>query len=283
MGSMRSLTRGRPYLVIFCLLCLAALPRHFATAQGVASAAAATSTQILRPGDQVSWQVVGQSDMNKTTIISDGGDVIVPLAGLVHVSGLSTSNAAHAIESALKAGQYLVNPHVSLFLLKSRVSVIGEVEKQGVYHLDPDATVLDLLADAGGPTPKSSGKITILRKNAAGEVHSFAVDLQGLDHPGNDLSAAEMHLAGGDQVVVQRAGTFYVNGQVNRPGVYSLEPRMTVLEAIAAAGGPTDKGSESRVEIQRTPPDGRSYETLQVKLTDRVLTGDVIVVKERIF
>lgn len=283
MGSKRSLTRRRLCLMILCIVSLAALPRHFAAAQSGAAQAAATSNQILRPGDQVSWQVAEQSGINKTTVISDGGDVIVPLAGLVHVSGLSTTDAARAIESALKAGQYLVNPHVSLFLLKSRVSVIGEVGKQGVYQVDPDATVLDLLADAGGPTPNSSGKITIIRKDAAGEIHTFAVDLQGLDHPGNDLSAAEMHLTGGDQVVVQRAGTFYVNGQVNRTGVFSLHPGMTVLEAIAAAGGPTDKGSEARVEIQRTLPDGHSYETLQAKLTDKVLAGDVIVVKERIF
>jgi len=235
------------------------------------------------PGDQVMWQIVGQPDMSKTAIISDGGFVLVPVAGQVHVAGLSPNDGARAIESALKAGQYLLDPHVSLYLLKCRVAVIGEVAKQGVYRIDPDATVLDLLADAGGATAESSGHITIIRKDSAGHAQSFAVDMRGLDHAGNDLSAAEMHLEGGDQVVVERAGTVYVNGQVNRPGLYTLQPGMTVLEAIAAAGGPTDKGSEGRVQIQRTAAQGRGYETISAKLTDRVLPGDVIVVKERLF
>jgi polysaccharide export outer membrane protein len=293
---MRSLTRRHFHLLTLCALGLAVLLCRFAAAQtisshhpstdppdAVAAAMPAPSPQKLKPGDQVMWQVTGQQGMSKTRVISDAGYVLVPLAGLVHVAGLSTREAAHAIESALKAGQYLLNPHVSLFLLKARVAVVGEVAKQGIYRMDPDATVLDLLADAGGTTPKSSGKIIIIRKGASGRLRTFQVDLQGLEHAGDGLSAAEMHLEGGDQVVVERAGTCYVNGQVNRPGIYSLQPGMTVLEAIAAAGGPTDKGSEGRVAIQRAAPGDRGYRTLSAKLTDRVHPGDVIVVKERIF
>ncbi len=57
---------------------------------------------------------------------------------------------------------------------------------------------------------------------------------------------------------------------------------MTVVEAIAKAGGITLRGSQRRVEIKRKQANG-DYSTVKAKLGDLVQPDDVIQVKESIF
>jgi len=69
---------------------------------------------------------------------------------------------------------------------------------------------------------------------------------------------------------------------VARSGAYRVEPNMTVMQAIAAGGGITPRGSDRRLKIRRAGPDGKVVET-DAKLTDAVKTDDVIYVKEALF
>ena len=69
--------------------------------------------------------------------------------------------------------------------------------------------------------------------------------------------------------------------QVKSPGAYAVEPGATVLQVISLAGGLTDRGSDSRIQVQRTV-NGKKVE-VGVKLTDIVKPGDTIVVRERFF
>src|SRR6185312_13236918 len=107
----------------------------------------------LGPGDQVKIDVFGRPEMDTTTYIADNGSIRVPLAGAVVIGGLSPGEASQKVEAALKQGQYLVDPHVTLTVLQSRsqrVSVLGEVKAPGRYPIESNTTVLDLLAQAGG-------------------------------------------------------------------------------------------------------------------------------------
>jgi polysaccharide export outer membrane protein len=73
-----------------------------------------------------------------------------------------------------------------------------------------------------------------------------------------------------------------VFGQVKNPGAYALQERSTtVLQALALAGGVTDRGSTSRIRVTRVV-DGKITE-VRVELTDVVRPGDTIVVSERFF
>lgn len=73
---------------------------------------------------------------------------------------------------------------------------------------------------------------------------------------------------------------FYVLGEVNSPGSYPYVAGMTVLKAIALAGGYTYRARESRVEIIRASnPDKQ----ITVDTTTVILPGDIIRVKERFF
>jgi polysaccharide biosynthesis/export protein len=237
----------------------------------------------LGPGDSVAIEVYAQPDLGGTVYVSDDGTIPVALAGPVQVAGLSPSQASARIEKALRDGKFLVNPHVTLTVTQSRsqrVSVIGEVGKPGRYAVESNTSILDLLAEAGGPTELAGDTVDILRQGADGNITRIQVSLKGLADGGRTFSASA--LKGGDSVYVPRAPQFYIYGEVATPGKFKVEVGMTVVQAIARAGGLTPRGSAQRVVVKRTKPDG-TYDTTKAKLSDLVQADDVIRVKESIF
>jgi polysaccharide export outer membrane protein len=237
----------------------------------------------LGPGDSVSIQVYGQPDLSTTVYVGDDGTVSVPLAGNIQVAGLSPAQASSRIEAALKSGKFLVDPHVTLTVTQTRsqrVSVLGQVGAPGRYAVESNTTIFDLLAQAGGITATGSDIVYIIRLDKDGKEQRFPVDLKGLANGSGTIHA--MSLQGGDSVFVPKAEQFSIYGEVTTPGRYRVEPGMTVIEAIARAGGITLRGSQRRVEIKRKLPNG-DYSTVKVKLGDLVQPDDVVQVKESIF
>jgi polysaccharide export outer membrane protein len=237
----------------------------------------------LGPGDSVSIQVYGQPDLSTTVYVGDDGTVSVPLAGNIQVAGLSPAQASSRIEAALKSGKFLVDPHVTLTLTQTRsqrVSVLGQVGTPGRYAVESNTTIFDLLAQAGGITATGSDIVYIIRLDKDGKEVRFPVDLKGLANGGGTIHS--MSLQGGDSVFVPKAEQFSIFGEVTTPGRYRVEPGMTVIEAIAKAGGITLRGSQRRVEIKRKQANG-DYSTVKAKLGDPIQPDDVVQVKESIF
>ena len=283
-GCMHRIDRYLTTLIVL-VIGLAPLVGHGQTTPPGAPTSGRQPILVLGAGDELSMHVFGQSNMDTTTYIADDGTIQVPLAGPVHVSGLSPAQAAHAIETALQKGQFLVRPHVSVTILKSssqEVSVLGEVERAGVYPIQSNTTLLDLLAQAGGETNQGADTIFILRTGPDGAIHRLPVNLQGLAETGAAPEAAQITLRGGDKVFVPRAPEIFVMGAVHSPGKLKLSQGMTVLEAVAHAGGITDMGSTHRILIRRPQPDGK-YREISARLTDTVAPGDIVTVRERIF
>src|SRR5579862_3014424 len=135
----------------------------------------------LGPGDSVNMQVYGQPDMTNTVYVSDDGTLPVPLAGAVPVNGLSPSDASHRIEAALKNGGFLVDPHVTLTVVESRsqrVSVLGQVGKPGMYLIQSNTAIFDLLAQAGGELDTGSDVMYLLRADTSGQVQRVPISLK---------------------------------------------------------------------------------------------------------
>ncbi|MDB6085369.1 MAG: epsE [Gammaproteobacteria bacterium] len=237
----------------------------------------------LGPGDSVNIQVYGQPDLSTTLYVADDGSVSMPLAGIIPVSGLSPSQAGSRIEAALKSKKILVDPHVTLTVAQSRsqrISVLGQVGSPGRYPVESNTSIFDLLAQAGGITATGSDVVYIIRQDKDGKEVRYPVDLKGLASGSGAIPS--LALQGGDSVFVPNAEQFSIYGEVATPGRYRVESGMTVIEAIAKAGGITQRGSQRRVEIKRKLPGG-SYSNLKVKLGDLVQPNDVIQVKESIF
>ncbi|HEX4049376.1 MAG TPA: SLBB domain-containing protein [Steroidobacteraceae bacterium] len=245
----------------------------------------------LGPGDSITIQVFGQPDMTSTVYVADDGTVHVPLAGSVAVGGATSVQAAQRIAQALKSGGYFVDPVVSVSLVQTRndrVSVLGEVHQPGTYPIDPSTTVFDLLALAGGETANGADVVYVRRHEPGGQVASFPVDLQSLGGAGGTAAvgaenqAANRRLQAGDELYVPQAEHFYIYGEVTAPNLYKLEPGMTVIQAIARAGGITPRGSSRRIDVKRQGKNGH-YVISHATADELVQPDDVIRVKESLF
>ncbi len=276
----------------FALAALLSVALGFSMSVYAATAAVASDSGQYRSdqpvvqlgvGDSVGIQVYGQPDMSVTVYVADDGTLSVPLTGPVKVTGLSPTDAAHRIEKALRDGGFLVDPHVTLTVsqsLSQKISVLGEVKQPGRYPISGNTSIFDVIAQAGGVSDNSSSLIYILRQNNSGGTDRIPVNLKGLATENGVLP--EQVLRGGDSVVVPRAEQCFISGEVKNPGMYKIEPGMTVEEAIIRAGGITDRGSRSRVDVKRTDPNGKP-KNRHADLNETVQSGDVIHVKESIF
>jgi len=237
----------------------------------MALATAGLASETLGNGDAVRVTVFQQPDLTTDARVSERGTIKLPLVGDVKVAGKSPAEAGKQIAEELKRGQYLMNPQVNVALTTLRsqqVSVLGLVARPGRYALDDTSSNLaDVIAAAGGIAAGGADTISVLRD---GKEHRI------------DVLAKPFRLKAGDTVNVERAPVFYIYGEVTRSGAYRLEPNMTVMQAIAAGGGVTPRGSERRLKMRRPNDQGKLLET-DAKLQDRVRADDVIIVKESLF
>jgi polysaccharide biosynthesis/export protein len=236
----------------------------------------------LGTGDSVSIRVYGQPDVDNAYVAEDG-TISVPLVGDVQVKGLTPVEAATQVAKALKDGGFFVDPHVTIIITDVRsqlVSVTGEVSNVGHYPVNPRTTIVDLLTQAGGLKETASVTGYVLRADASGHMNRYPVKLNGL----GDLKDALPNgmLMGGDSLVVPKAETYFVLGEVVAPGKFPIEPGLTLIQAIARAGGANARGSERRIQLKRLGKDGE-YHVVSVKPSDPIEAGDMIRVKESIF
>ena len=225
----------------------------------------------LGVGDAIRVTVFQQPDLTTDARVTDKGTISMPLIGEIKVAGMSQQDAAKAIAGKLKGGKYLKNPQVSVATttLRSRqVSVLGLVARPGRYALDESSSNLtDVIAAAGGIAAGGDERVTVMRNGKAQKI---------------DILAKGFALQNGDTVHVERAPVFYIYGEVTRAGAYRVEPNMTVMQAIAAGGGITPRGSERRLKLRRPAAGGKVAES-DAKLQDTVKADDVIYVKEALF
>jgi polysaccharide export outer membrane protein len=146
------------------------------------------------------------------------------------------------------------------------VSVLGEVKTPGVYAVVGGQSLLDVLAAAGGTTPLAGAEITIQR---AGDASTLTVLLSKDAH--QSLSS-NVRLYPGDKVVIPRTGLVFVLGDVGRPGGFVMENsgKITLLQALALAGGATRTSSMNGSRLLRKGPSG--YTDIHVEL-NKMLKG----------
>lgn len=73
---------------------------------------------------------------------------------------------------------------------------------------------------------------------------------------------------------------FYIHGEVKQPGGYPYQPGMTVNQAIALAGGLTERASKEKIQISR---EGDKNNTQTGTLNTKISAGDTITIEQRFF
>jgi polysaccharide biosynthesis/export protein len=205
---------------------------------------------LIGPGDLLHVSVLREPELGEEVRVRDSGNINLPLIGNVHVAGLDPGTAAATIAALYFKENYLKHPDVDVFVKQyasEPVSVLGQVHKPGTYMITAPRTLLDLLAMAGGLTPVADRHIMIERAPGAKQ-REERVFLSNRPH---DALMANVMIDPGDRILVPKAGIVYVLGDVGRPGGYVMEneSRMTVLQAVAMAGGVSRTANEKKARI----------------------------------
>lgn len=246
---------------------------------------------VVGTQDVLNISMLGEADLTRTVAVDADGTFDYPYVGRVKAGGLTLRSIKAVIEKQLVQGGYFVAPQVTVEVAKYRsqnVFVLGEVRVPGQYALTGNMSILQVLAAAGSLTSTAAGYIVITRpagvepplpepETAGGS--SLRVSMNELQ---NGQLPEGFSLRDGDSINVPRAESVYVTGYVKAPGPYVIEGSLTVMQVIAMAGGPTERGATGRVKIFRRAGD-KLEEVKNVKLSDMVKPGDTVHVPQRYF
>jgi polysaccharide export outer membrane protein len=240
---------------------------------------------IVGPQDVLNVRIYGEEKLSGRIRIDNDGSFPFEYLGRVKAEGMTTAQIEMHLVKALGDG-YLRNPQVSVEVIEYRsqsVFVTGEVRAPNKYMLPGNSTLMDVLTLAGSVTENAGNwvQITHVRQGAEGfgpavsAEYDVRVNLRDIQTG----KAQNIKMRDGDTIFVPKAERVWVVGQVRNPQGVVHEEGMTVFEAIAAAGGITEKGSNSRIEIVRIENGQRK--SIDAKQTDVLKPGDQVNVRTR--
>ena len=249
---------------------------------------ALSTDYVIGPEDVLDIDVFNVPELSKTVRVGNDGTISLALLGHVPAAGLTTSQLRAQLESKWSQ-TYLENPQVSVFVKEFHaqpVSLIGAVEKPGLYQLTGPRTLIEMLSMAGGLAKRSSAPagrtVYVTRKEGFGDLQLVeGMELVALDKVEINLqrllysreAALNIEIKPLDIISVSKADVVYVVGEVRRPGGFVLEDRerITVLQALAMAEGLSGTAARGSARIIRRSQDGSRTE-IPVNLS-KVLKG----------
>ena len=219
----------------------------------------------IAPGDLLHITVFDVPEMTQEVRVGANGKAQLALIGDIALAGMTGQEAAETIARELRNQKLLLSPQVNVLVKEfatQGVSVSGEVQHPGVYQVLGSRTLLDLISMAGGLTNVADTRITVQRRGPAEE--KITVKLK-TDDPETSL-ANDVQVYPGDLILVPRAGIVYVLGDVNRPGGFVMQDsgKITLLQALAQAGGATKSASLSKAVLMSKNAQGYASTKLHV-------------------
>ena len=146
----------------------------------------------LGANDKIRVITFGEESLTGEFFIGGSGKVSLPLIGEVQAAGLSVSAFQKAVEAALKGGDILRDPHVSVEVLTYRpFYILGEVTKPGEYPYSNGLTVLNAVATANGFTYRANTKRVFIKRADSGEEQEFPLTSMVPVAPGDTIRIAE--------------------------------------------------------------------------------------------
>jgi len=246
----------------------------------------------IGPGDLLELKVFQVEELSQTVRVSEDGSITLPLLGRVLVEGLTQEGVVQKLTGLLQA-KYVKNPQVTIFIKEyknQQVAVIGAVEKAGSYELVGRKNLLQIISMAGGFSETAGNEVFILREGPDGVTSTVAIDLKDLIVNGNQTLNVPIEPNDVINVPVDREIRVFVMGRVTRPGAIKskLSEGITLLQAIADAGGLAEGAKEGSITITRKDKAGKEEKikvnlkaVIKGKKKDIVLQeGDVVFVPE---
>jgi polysaccharide export outer membrane protein len=251
---------------------------------------------IIGPRDLLEIKVFELPELNQTVRVSEDGSITIPLLNKVIVGGLSKDAVEKKLATLLEE-RFVKNPQVSVFIkeYQSRlVAVIGAVEKPGMYELIGRQNLLQMISKAGGIKENASSKLFVLREGKSGNAATIAIDLEDLLANGNQKLNIPLQASDVVNIPVDKIILVFVFGEVRNPGALQVKmsKKVTLLQAIAQAGGTTEGALRSGITIKRKDKKTGKEIKMKVNLKDiikgkkpdiELQEGDVVFVPESIF
>ena len=262
----------------------------------------------MGPRDVISLTIYAGGELQNQVdlTISEKGTINVPFIGPVKAAGLTILELEKIIAKPL-ALDYFVNPDVNVSVKEYhslQYFISGAVKSPGLYEMTSKATLLELIAKAGGVLPERGNVAYIQRKSADQSAEgkdkknqiahngSIKVDLKKLLDQGD--MTQNRGLESGDVVYIPPEKTLnlaeskvYVGGEVKKPGIFDYQPGLTALNACIMAGGFTKFAAPNRTRVIRQQGDQQIIFKIDLndvkkgKIEDvKLLPGDRIQVPE---
>jgi polysaccharide export outer membrane protein len=274
--------------IAFCVWILLLLFATLAGAQGREAA------YRIGPRDLLDIKVYEDDKLSGQRRVAEGGAINLPLLGDVAVAGKTTAEIGDLLKRLLEA-KYMQRASVDVQVLEFRsrpINVVGAVKQPGPLPFSGRWTLLEALTAAGGLAESHGNVIHILRRAENGLTDQVTIDTDDLLLRADPKANLPIY----DNDLIQVPGTVevtvYCLGEVAKPGALSFKSneRITLLAAIAHAGGLTDRASNRIVVKRAAGGSGPAEITVDFK---KILAGkepdvelrhgDVIVVKESFF
>jgi polysaccharide biosynthesis/export protein len=272
------------YFLRYLLLALTLCSSAFAQTAPSAATGPARAEAVLGVGDILKITVYQNPDLTtEGARISEVGQINFPLIGSVVIGGLTVAAAEEKIAKALRDGKFVLRPQVTIQVGQIRssvISILGQVVKPGRYPIETvGAKISEMMAAAGGVVPGGADVVTLVGTRN-GRAIKLDIDLPAIMQSGK--SELDLPVENGDIIYVDRGPSAYIYGEIQRPGQFRVERGMTLMQALAANGGLTPRGTQRGVKVHRRDANG-VVTILDIGMNDPVVRDDVIYVKESLF
>jgi len=231
---------------------------------GVSPSDNPSSGLLLGPGDLLDVGVYNVPELTTKARIGSNGNIYLPLVDYVHLAGLTTEEAQDVIQKKLASGGFVKNPHVNIFVdehASGNTSVLGEVARPGIYPMLGQQRLFDLISAAGGLNERAGRSVSITHRSHPDEPVVVPLARNLSDHPESNVLVFP-----GDTVIVRKADIVYVVGDVGRPSGFLMDNgRLTVLQAIALAGGTNKTAKLNGAKIIHRASSGMTETPVQLK------------------
>lgn len=282
---------GRAIGLVLCAILCAGPAQVVASAVALSQDTQALPINDYRIGanDLIEIKVYELPELNQTVRVAEDGSVTLSLLGKIQVAGLTAQELESRLATVLGGKFTKADAHVMVFIKEfQKLAVIGAVGKAGMYELVGPTTLMMALAQAGGVTAQAMNEIFVYRRSPDGQQEIISIHLDDLAN-GRPEANIEVRPKDVISVPVDLPLNVFVYGEVKTPGTISFlsSKKITLLQAIAQAGGPTEWAKTSKVLIKRKDKETGKEIEIRVnlkrmiggKIADIVLEeGDVVIV-----
>jgi len=244
------------------------------------AAASPSDAQLYRigAGDRIRIDIFNVPELSGDYRVDAMGRISLPLIGQVTISGYDISQAEQVIAQAY-GQQYLRDPQVSVSVMEFRsqqFTAIGAVTSPQIYSTDRRITLMEAVAMAGGLASTAGNQIYLTDRvrnpeNGEMQLRSMIISIEDLME---NLDEYNFYIGDNALINVPRAGSIFVEGAVERPGVYQRAGDTTVLKAIAMAGGLKFEANRSSLRVLRRNPITNEWQQDEVTMADIRETPD---------